>query len=279
MRFRFGFRQRAGQFSRLLDDQGAAQSALDPDTAAMVEFVDRLRAAGGSGGGGGLSPDFQAGLRMRLIAVASVSSPGSTTSQPAHVRGTSWWLRPSRQRAATGVLAGVVAITGIGVAGERALPGDLFYGVKRAGEAVQLRTADGEADVALRHLLQAQARIDEVTALVERDAGNALGRQLVAAPTAGLAADSTAAGVNALVQQTLRDMDDDVRVGERLMIDAYAASGDRSLMELLNAWAGSQQPRLSGVAVVLPDVPQITISIALLEAVEQHAAESLAPPK
>lgn len=280
LRFRLGARHRAAQFARDVDSLVESGRGLDPDTAAMIELVGQLRAAAGQPVGGTPSPDFRAALRTRLLAVASVSSlsspePARRLATGSH--GAHRWLRPRWQTFATGLLAGVVALTGIGVAGARALPGDLFYGVKRAGEAIQLRTADGEADVALRHLLQAQARIDEVTALVERDGNSALARELAVAPTGGLVAGSTAAGVNALVQQSLRDMDADVRIGERLMVEAYSTSGDRGLMELLSGWAGSQQPRLAGVVSALPGVPHVTTSIALLEAVEQQAAARLTP--
>lgn len=71
------------------------------------------------------------------------------------------------------VFAGVAAIgvsaTGVAVGAQRALPGDLFYGVKKQVEAVQLDLASGAHEKAVTEFGFAQARINELNKLIQRD--------------------------------------------------------------------------------------------------------------
>jgi len=75
----------------------------------------------------------------------------------------------SRAQRRIAALAGTIAIAtslaGVGVAAARSLPGDPFYGVKRATEAVQLWTARGDLAKGKRHLEFARTRLAEAQAL------------------------------------------------------------------------------------------------------------------
>jgi hypothetical protein len=62
-----------------------------------------------------------------------------------------------------------VSGTGVGIGAHRALPGDLFYGVKQQVEAVQLDLASGARDKATTQLGFAHARADELKELIKRD--------------------------------------------------------------------------------------------------------------
>ncbi len=63
---------------------------------------------------------------------------------------------------ATGITAAAVAVGGIGVAAHRSLPGDPFYGVKRATEDVQQHLAGGGVSGARERLAIARTRLAEI---------------------------------------------------------------------------------------------------------------------
>jgi hypothetical protein len=68
-----------------------------------------------------------------------------------------------------GVAAVSVSATGVAVGAVRALPGDVFYGVKKQVEAVQLDLASGAHGKAIAEFGFAQARINELNKLLARE--------------------------------------------------------------------------------------------------------------
>jgi len=65
-----------------------------------------------------------------------------------------------------GVLALAVAVTGVGVAADRSLPGDAFYGLKRLVERLQRAGAGSEVAEAAQLAEEAAARVDELRRLL-----------------------------------------------------------------------------------------------------------------
>ena len=223
-------RRRADELARALD---RAAAGIAPDAAtwtAPVALAQRVRGTGTT-----LErtvaprPEFRAALRTRLVAVATVQPV--TAAPPTRARrGT---VLQKGAAVAAGALASVVAVSGVAVASSEALPGDPFYGVKRAAEDVQLRLAGDATDEGTRHLQFAATRLDELTALT-------LGRD-----GEGATPDWD------LVRQTLADMDVETLAGTRLLEDAWRDSGDRGALDALSGFAAEQAVGLQALLPVM----------------------------
>ena len=222
-------RRRADELAAALD-RAAAGTASDAPvrSAPAVALAERLRETG-TALERTVAPDpaFRTALRTRLIAVATVrpvTSPAPTRSR----------LPVGLQKGAAvaaGALASVVAVSGVAVASSQALPGDPFYGVKRATEDVQLRLAGDATAEGTRHLQFAATRLDELTAMM-------LGRD-----GEGATPDWD------LVRSTLADMDVETLAGTRLLEDAWRDSGDRRALDALSGFAAEQA---AGLQALLP---------------------------
>lgn len=225
---------------------------------------------------------FRADLRTRLLAVAAVRA-ASTSAAPARTA-VSWRARSRAGSVAAGALASVVAVTGVAVAGEQSLPGDLFYGVKRTTEAFSLRTADGNLGRGTRHLEFAATRLGEVRGLT-------LGRDAVsAAPPTGSVllvnsasqlSDGAALGnrVADRVRQTLADMDADTLRGQSLLSAAFRSSSDDAPLQALSRFATRQS---AGLERLLPSLPAASrqralTSLALVTEVGERTQALLGP--
>ena len=216
-------------------------------------------------------PEFRDALRTRLLAVAAVQP-----AVPAPVRAP--LLRSVRARrrlaALSGALAGVVALSGVGVAASRSVPGDLFYGAKRTAEDVRLGVAGGDqTEQGLRRLQLATARLAELEALAQdrRTLGLAASRSGV--PLAAGASRSELVDV-------LDDMDEDVRDGSRLMLDGFRATGDPAPLVVLRGWSVEQAARLRALfpQVSAALLPRVEGSLALVRGVEASAVQLLEAP-
>ena len=132
----------------------------------------------------------------------------------------------------------------------------------------------------LRRLQLATARLSELEAL------SASGRTL------GLAAAPSAVGPSALgrplaagasrsdVLAVLDDMDDDVRDGFALMLDAYRSDGDKASLEVVRGWSVEQAARLRALLPRLSPALQLRGegSLALVREVEGEVVRLLALP-
>ena len=213
--------RRIDEFARLLDGGPATN---DPSLAPLAGLATALRSLPL-----GPNPDFRAGLRQRLVAVATVQGVGpvtssgvvavpggSTAARPSlGARVTEWaegWRVRRRLVAATAAMSAVVMVGGVGLAGSRSLPGEPFYGVKRGVESVQLSLARGDQAKGERHLEFARTRLDEVSDLV--GSNTALG---VSGSHSGGVASGVAFGgsLTARVRSTLAAMDHETRAGTR----------------------------------------------------------------
>jgi len=154
--------RRAAQFADLLD---APERTDDPAMAPYLALAGALRAVPA---GSGPSPEFRQALRQRLVAVATVQGVGAPDlGATARLRqaGITWNFQ-RRVAIVAGAAAAATAVAGVGVGASRSLPGDPFYGVKRATEHVQLAVTTGQEAKGKRHLEFARTRLHEVQALV-----------------------------------------------------------------------------------------------------------------
>jgi hypothetical protein len=276
-----GTRAHSEELARLLD--GAPAASVTAPVASLAAVAERVRAFGAE-----LSPavapraEFRSALRTRLVAVASVQSQSALAGEPTRAKNralesaVSWSQTRRAQRGlglAAGAMASVVAVTGVAVAGSQSLPGDPFYGVKRGGEALELRTTHGDVAKGSKHLEFAAERLKEVRAL-------SLGRDAALAGTPGRPAASGALGGSASsrVRGALADMDKETRAGSDLLTSAYRSSNNDAPLEILSRFAGRQTRDLQSL---LPDLPPAArargqVSLALVTSVAVEASQLLA---
>jgi hypothetical protein len=130
----------------------------------MMLVASALRAAGHSAAPAAPDPAFRAALRQRLVAVATVQAV-EPAIEGERARAAVGYRTQRRVAAFAGSVAIVTSLVGVGVAASRSLPGEPFYGVKRATENVQLWTASGNLAKGKRHLEFARTRLAEAQAL------------------------------------------------------------------------------------------------------------------
>ena len=203
-------------------------------------------------------PEFRAALRARLVAVATVQAATVTPDPASALSGSkvvgapaSWTQTRTAQRrmgVAAGLMAGVVAFTGLAVAASRSLPGQPFYGLKRGTEDVQLQLAHGDTAMGRTHLEFAATRLREVQSLAHGDGELSLG----AGTTAPVAAGAFGAPARNAINRTLADFSSETRAGQALLQRAYRASGKPEPLRILAAFSTLQKARL---VAVLPDLP------------------------
>lgn len=154
------------RFARLLELSSSAGATEDPAMASLLNLTSALRVAGQAPGLPTPDPDFRAALRQRLVAVATVQEPATATHGVRSRTVSDIGYRTRRRLAAlAGTFAIATSVAGVGVAAAHSLPGDPFYGVKRATESVQLWTTRGEDAKGKRHLQFARERLAEAKAL------------------------------------------------------------------------------------------------------------------
>jgi hypothetical protein len=126
-----------------------------------------------------------------------------------------------------------------------ALPGDTLYGLKRAGEQLELATAGGNVDKARDYLDFASARVQEADALLHRANAAGLG------PRAG----GVDAGTAQLITSTLGSADSDVRSASQLLGQQAVHTKSASPLAVMTSWAPAQQARLRALAAAMPSQP------------------------
>jgi hypothetical protein len=256
--------RRAESFARLLESGGRS------DDPAVGPFVALAEALGAVPALAGPRPEFRAALRQRLVAVATVQGVDAATVSPVtkiREAGATWKVQ-RRMAVLAGGAAAVTAIAGVGVGASRSLPGDPFYGVKRATEDVQLATSFGQEAKGRRHLEFARTRLAEVEALAGQT--DALADAIPGKPGAlGALVDQASSDT---IISTLADMDDETRAGAEDLFAVYRDSGSRDTLETLDAFTQAQDADLRAV---LPSLPtdarrQAVGSLALINAVAKQ---------
>jgi hypothetical protein len=216
------------QFARLLEVSSSV-AAVDPTMGSLASLANALRVAGQAPGMPRTDPAFRAALRQRLVAVATVQAPAqaTTTAQPGRNAAQVMAYRAQRRIAA---LAGVVTLStslaGIGVAAARSLPGDPFYGVKRATESVQLWATRGDEAKGKRHLEFARTRLAEAKEMSPTDSHLA---------------------------STLSAMDAETKEASTELISAYHSSHSTQPLADLVTFSSQQLSDLNQLATTLPD--------------------------
>ena len=256
--------RRADAFARLLESGGRSD---DPAVGPFVALAEALTAVPALDGP---RPEFRAALRQRLVAVATVQGAGVPAVSPAtrlREAGETWKVQ-RRMAVLAGSAAAATAIAGVGLGASRSLPGDPFYGVKRATEDVQLATTFGQEAKGRRHLEFARTRLAEVKALTGQS--SALSDVMPGKPSA-LAALVDEASSDTIVA-TLQDMDDETRAGANDLIAVYRDSGSRGPLETLDAFTRTQYTDLRQVLPALPTAARAHAisSLALLTAVSKQ---------
>jgi hypothetical protein len=152
--------------------------------------------------------------RVSPAHVGHALSSGSTVSSSAGSGGSSLASglaglgksAPIWAKVFAGVAAVSVSATGVAVGAVRALPGDLFYGVKKQVEAVQLDLASGAHEKAITEFGFAQARLNELHKLIARE--NVVPGQPISKDTAAHIkdllenwAENTGVATTSLIQQ------------------------------------------------------------------------------
>lgn len=280
----FGTRARADELSALLDGAVVplAPGSYDYPAAPALALVSRLRSVGTA-----LSeetaprPEFRTALRTRLLAVAAVQGIGVPVAEVPGVsaassapRAVTWAVAKRGQRGlgvAAGAMASVVAVTGVAVASQRSLPGDTFYGTKKATEALQLSFADGDVEKGTQHLEFAETRLREVRAL-------ALGREELNAsgPFAPVSDEQSlialGGSVTERVRTALSDMDAQTRDGQALLESAFRDSGEVEPLRVIVTFARRQAQSIERVLPSLPaDArPRAQESLSLVTTVAQQ---------
>ena len=265
--------RRAELFNELLETAGRTD---DPDVAPTLALATALRAMPTAAPA---RPEFRDALRQRLMAVAAVQGVGEVAQSPAaKVRelGSTWRFQ-RRMAVVAGSAAAITAFTGVGLGASRSLPGDPFYGVKRASEDVQLAATFGDEAKGKRHLEFARTRLGEVEAL----AGRSSALEDFMPGAAGALGPLSAAAKSSTIVATLRDMDSETRAGSDALVEVALNTGSTEPLEALDEFT---QEQFADLKAVLPALPQdardrARASLALLSAVATRTVEVANPSK
>lgn len=260
--------------SRLADEFAAALDGRAPGAGGDAALRPMLALAGQLQSLPlGPTPDFRDSLRMRLLAVAAVAPaplavPSLSERAVTWVRG--WQVQRGIAAAAAG-MAAVVGIAGVSTAASRSVPGDAFYGTKRAAEGVQVAFARGDVGKGVKHLQHAETRLDEVRQIV--GATDALGLLPTGIPRQGDVVLALGGSRAKRVIAALADMDEATRDGTRLLTEAYTDTRKTAPLRTLSQFVERQKV---GLAEVVPQLPGSTKhaaanSLQLIADVEMRA--------
>lgn len=253
-------RRSAERFARLVDLElpPAFLDGGDPAMRPAIVLTAALRSAGRAAGPAPLSQTARLSMRRNLVAAAAAGGVTVPIAIPARTAGVATvataasreWQRArlagrrfSRRIAAVvGSVVIVTSVAGVGVAAARSLPGDPFYGLKRATEAVQLWAASGPVDKGELHLEFARTRLAEADAL---------------------------GAASSHLSSTLRDMNAETRAGSSDLISAYRQTGATQPLTDIVSFVATQFPAVMRLGTTLPATlrPQATYSLQLLAGV------------
>jgi hypothetical protein len=266
--------RRAAEFAALLD---APHRTDDPALSPYLALAGALRAMPAAAGP---APEFRSALRRRLMAVATVQGVGTPDlSATARLRqaGITWNFQ-RRVAIVAGAAAAATTVAGIGVGASRSLPGDPFYGVKRATENVQLAVTTGQEAKGKRHLEFARTRLHEVAALAGQNSALS-GFMPGQVDALGHLTNETKTST---IVSTLQDMDAETRAGAQDLLAVYAGGGQAEALDALDTFTRDQFGDLRDVVPALPTEaqPRAERSLSLLTVVAQRtvqAAQGSAP--
>ena len=254
-------RRRAEEFDALLSSDRPGQVRSHGEQAGLVTLASALRDLDFDAG---IDPVFSTRLRQRLVAVANVRGIGREPQfrpLPAPVSGLRSRMggrmgggtsrRVPRRTAIAGLtLAGLVALSGVGMASGTAQPGDALYGVKRSREAAQLALARSDVSRGQLHLEFARNRLEEAAAVVDDPA------------------ESTE------LTSILDEMDADSRTGMRELGGSALAEQAVGPLDIVDSFSYAQNQRMSELAASAagPARTRLLRSLALLDAIDTRSA-------
>lgn len=214
------------RFARLLEVSSPVADSGDTAMNSMANLANALRAAGQSSMLPAPDPAFRDALRQRLVAVATVQAdlPAPMKTRTRGLASISYRMQ-RRVAAVTGAVAVATSFAGVGVAAAHSLPGDPFYGVKRATESVQLWLARGDEAKGKRHLEFAATRLAEARALPSNSSH---------------------------IASTLSAMDAETKAGSSELITAYQSSHSTAPLADLVTFTNDQVAGLTKLAATLP---------------------------
>ena len=250
-----GTRSRVEELARLLEGAVAGPGSL---TAGHAALALRLRAvAPGLDAFAAPRPEFRAALRQRLVAVATVQAAAEVpyaepVSRPRPLEAAVTWTQTRKAQRRIGVtagaMAGVIAFTGVGIAASRSLPGQPFYGLKRAGEGVELRFTSGDTAKGTKHLEFAATRLREVGALAHGD-----GSLSLAPGRASASGVALGGSLSSRIADALSDFDAETNTGRSLLESVYRKTGKPEPLRILKTFSSQQQQTLT---TLLPGLPE-----------------------
>ena len=240
----------------------------DPRAAASArpDLENRLRALPKAPGP---DPRFRDELRVQLLAAAerapelshadertataARSAAGRRVALPSNLP----FRLPAFGRRAYTILGAAVAVLLV-ISGttywlaQRALPGDALYGLKRAGESVDLSTKQGDQSRGDAYLSISTTRIDEAAALVKRSSSAG-----VAGPshvrTGYSASGPLSARVDGLVRDVLVAGDSAAVTATRLLTEASVSKRASHPAAIVESWLGDQRTKVKGLVSRLPE--------------------------
>lgn len=241
-------RRAAERFNDLLDTN--APSAHD-EIAPLIALTKRMDSLTD---GSTMDPAFRDRFRTRLLAVAAVQGVGDTSREREQETRPSLRRRrftPRRTALISGTIATLIALSGVGVASNGAMPGDALYSIKRSREAAQLALARSDVSRGQLHLDFARTRLKE--------------------------ARQVDGNVHEL-GQALDDMDAETRSGMLELSDAAVERRSAAPLDAVDSFVKSQRGNLANLVAELPtDKRRRALdSLMVIEQVRQRSS-SLRP--
>lgn len=220
-------KRRAERFAELLDaaegnPRRHNRTVHDDELTQLRDVGDALRQAAPPDNVSGPDPSFQAALRQRLTAVATVQGIGVTAERDAEPAARPREPKPffgrRRLTAAAIVTAGVLGLSGVSSASGAAVPGDPLYTVKRSAERAQLAVAGSEVNRGQLHLDFARNRIEEALLVTEQPD---------------------------VLEGALSDMDSETLQGVQTLNAAAVNRQDAVVLEIVEEFAADQSRQVS----------------------------------
>jgi hypothetical protein len=250
-------RGRAERFDQLLDEASGGRrhhvrSQADDELKELLSVTKRvsdlpLRVDA--------QPEFREGLRAMLMATIEREGIGATATNAEPETPTRRlfrrpvinrpaYSRRSRTRGAIviGLAAGTLAVSGISAASGDAIPGDALYGMKRSTEKAQLALAGSDISRGQLYLGFAKTRLAEAHSV---------------------------RGDRVALSASLDDMDNETRLGVKLLTGTAVDRRDKAALDVVDAFAIEQRRALTQLrdSVRGEAAPRVGQSIALLEEV------------
>ncbi|MPY98606.1 MAG: hypothetical protein GEU97_11540 [Actinophytocola sp.] len=263
-------RDRSDRFARLVDD---ADTHDDQEFGDELTVVSALRELGSQ-------PALDTSGRDRILAAIEAKSATAladtadtdtdveqtSASEPASTSHIADAHRHRQKRKASllaaATAASIVAAGALGIEiSQTAIPGDLLYDLKRTTESIALDLTFSDSGRARKHIEIASTRIDELTALVERDDADG-----------GVTSDEASG-----YQSLLIDFDRSAIIASRVITNNADETNDHNDLTMLREWAVRAGDRLATLSTAIPDSVANSFgqSTELVHSIEDRASSLL----